>query len=100
MMHPPLRWLKRTVIREQRVPVYPNKGYTRYGAPTKIGIVREEENILQVWYAGTWIDIPTVEETIDTTKQEETSISPVPTLPVKDFLTEMAVDPAIRKATS
>lgn len=90
MMQPPLRWLKRTVIREQRVPVYPKEGFTRYGAPTKIGIVREEENILQVWYQGNWIDIPTAEETIDTTKQEETNISPVAQLPVRDFLTEIA----------
>jgi hypothetical protein len=66
--------------------VYPKEGHTRYGAPTKIGIVREDENILQVWYQGSWVDIPIVEETIDTTKQEETNISPVAQLPVKDFL--------------
>jgi hypothetical protein len=61
-----------------------------------MGVIRDEEMILQVWYQGNWIDIPTAEEVIDTTKQEETNICPVTPLPVKDFLTEMAVDPDIK----
>jgi len=100
MTNPPLRWLKRTVICEQRVPVYPKEGYTRYGSPTKLSVVREEETILQVWYQGSGVDIPTTSEIIDKTNQKETNISPVPQLPVKDFLTEMATEPAARKATS
>lgn len=77
MSQPPLRWLKRTILRKGLIAQYGNiSNRPRRGAPTVEGIIRDEETVLQVWYHGEWMDIPTEHITIDTTNQEETNVVP------------------------